>query len=93
MTNERFNELLNGPLSHPLVAFTVTRLALALRAVVEATGIAGEKALEMHCAEREQQDQENAAYHEKYGQEEGFADEDSGLPPAFEPEDNKDEEI
>lgn len=53
MTNERFNELLNGPLSHPMPMFSITRLALALRAVVDATGEAGERALEEHCRERE----------------------------------------
>jgi hypothetical protein len=59
MTDERFNELLNGPLAHPLVPFTITRLALALRSVVEATGEAGERALEDHCADREAQDRMN----------------------------------
>jgi len=59
MKSERFNELLNGPLYHPMVGFTITRLALALRAVVEATGEAGEKALEEHCAARERRDREN----------------------------------
>ena len=58
MTEERFNELLNGPLSHPLPMFAIMRLALALRAVVTATGEAGEKALEQHCAEREQHEAE-----------------------------------
>jgi hypothetical protein len=58
MTEERFNELLNGPLSHPLPMFAITRLALALHAVVEATGEAGEAALETHCAERERRDRE-----------------------------------
>jgi hypothetical protein len=52
MTTERFNELLNGPLGHPLPIFAITRLALALRAVVDATGEAGDKALEDHCAGR-----------------------------------------
>ena len=33
MTNERFNELLNGTLSHPLPAFAITRLVLALKNV------------------------------------------------------------
>ena len=42
MTDERFNELLNGPLSHPLPMFSITRLAMALRQVVEETGKAGE---------------------------------------------------
>lgn len=61
MTNERFNELLNGPLAHPMGPFTITRLALALRAVVEATGEAGEKALEEHCRDRDEQDRRNDA--------------------------------
>lgn len=58
MTNERFNELLNGPLSHPLPMFTITRLALALRCVPEATGKEGEAALEAHCRDRETRDDE-----------------------------------
>ena len=56
MTDERFNELLNGPLSHPLLPFRFSRLAMALRAVVEATGKAGEDALEQYCADREESD-------------------------------------
>jgi hypothetical protein len=56
MTDERFNELLNGPLHHPMVPFVITRLALALRDVVNATGKAGEEALERHCREREESD-------------------------------------
>jgi len=56
MTNERFSELLNGPLSHPMPMFQISRLAIALRAVVEATGAAGERALEEHCAQRDAQD-------------------------------------
>lgn len=57
MTDKRFNELLSGPLHHPMIVFSITRLALALRAVVEATREAGEKALEEYCAARQQQDQ------------------------------------
>jgi hypothetical protein len=53
MTDERFNELLNGPLAHPLPHFAITRLALALRVVLEATGEAGERALESYCEERQ----------------------------------------
>jgi len=60
MTDERFNELLNGPLHHPMISFAITRLTLALRAVVEATGKAGEEALELHCADRDEQDRRNA---------------------------------
>lgn len=61
MTDERFSELLNGPLSHPMPMFTITRLALALRAVVEATGYLGEITLVKHCAQREAQDRRNSA--------------------------------
>lgn len=56
MTDERFLTLVNGPLSHPLVPFTITRLVQALRYVVEVTGADGARALEAHCAERERQD-------------------------------------
>ncbi len=56
MDKKRFNELLHGPLSHPMPMFTITRLALALMAVVEATGEAGERALEAHCHARELRD-------------------------------------
>jgi hypothetical protein len=59
MTNERFNELLNGPLHHPLVPFVITRLSMALRAVVEATGKAGDDALEQFCRQRDERDRFN----------------------------------
>lgn len=59
MTDERFNELLNGPLSHPLIPFRLTRLLLALRAVVESCPEA-ERAFEQHCTDRERQDVEQA---------------------------------
>lgn len=59
MTVERFNELLGGPLAHPLPMFTISRLALALKAVVDATGDAGEQALEAYCSRRETQDDED----------------------------------
>jgi hypothetical protein len=61
MTSERFNELLNGPLSGPLLPFTITRLALALRAVIDATGEPGELALEAYCCEREAEDARRGA--------------------------------
>ena len=60
MNDEKFNELLNGPLWHPMPAFIITRLALALRCVVKATGEAGEKALLDFCNERQERD-DNAA--------------------------------
>ena len=60
MKDERFNQLLLGPLHHPLPMFTMTRLAMALRVVVEVTGEVGEKALEEHCRQREEDDQRKA---------------------------------
>lgn len=59
MKDDRFNELINGPLSHPMMPFTISRLALALRDVVERTGEAGERALEEHCRMREEQDRQS----------------------------------
>lgn len=59
MTDERFNALINGPLSHPLALFAISRLAMALRYVVDSTGEAGEQALEMYCAQRQRLDEEN----------------------------------
>jgi hypothetical protein len=50
MTDERFNELMYGPLSHPLLPFRFTRLMLALRAVVDSSPEA-EKAFEQYCCE------------------------------------------
>jgi hypothetical protein len=60
MTDERFNALLNGPLSHPLFPFQITRLALALKAVVDATGEAGDHALEAYCADLDAGDRQAA---------------------------------
>jgi hypothetical protein len=56
MTDERFNDLINGPLDHPMITFKLTRLILALRTVVEMTGASGDKALEAVCRERELRD-------------------------------------
>lgn len=56
MTNERFNELVNGPLNHPMITFRLTRLAQALLHVVSAGGDQGERALEEFCHAREQLD-------------------------------------
>lgn len=61
MTDERFNELLNGPLSHPMPMFAFTRLALALRTVVEACGEPAERALEEYCAARDAADFKGSA--------------------------------
>jgi hypothetical protein len=56
MTRERFGKLLCGPLSHSLTPFTIARLQSALWSVVEATGGAGECALENWCADKSEQD-------------------------------------
>jgi hypothetical protein len=53
MTTERFNELLNGPLAHPLMPFTIMRLRQALAFVIAHTGEGGDKALERFCEIRE----------------------------------------
>jgi hypothetical protein len=63
MTVDRFNQLLAGPLFHPLPMFTTTRLALALKHVVDQTGEAGEKALEDWCADREEADMQPCPIH------------------------------
>lgn len=56
MDDDRFNRLLDGPLSHPMPMFTASRLALALKHVVDATGQAGEEALLEYCNARQQRD-------------------------------------
>jgi hypothetical protein len=50
ITDEEFNEMLNGPLHHPL------RLVMALRMVLLASGPAGSEALRKHCRERQAND-------------------------------------
>lgn len=57
MDTERFNQLINGPLCHPLLLMTNLRLTLALAVVVEECGAAGAAALERHCAERQRRDE------------------------------------
>lgn len=56
MDDLKFRNLVNGPLSHPLPHFTVLRLILALKCVVDATGDAGERALDEYCTERDLRD-------------------------------------
>jgi hypothetical protein len=56
MTTERFNQLINGPLGHPMPQFMLTRLARALLHVVEATGKAGDDALEQFCLDQQMSD-------------------------------------
>lgn len=65
MTDERFNELLNGPLNHPMLVFTVTRLQLALRFVVESAGDQGDIALESFCVEQQARDANDSDYWRK----------------------------
>ena len=57
MDNHRFNELLNGPLMHPLPMFTIMRLSMELRVVVDATGETGSTALEEHCSQLLERDE------------------------------------
>lgn len=57
ITDEEFNEMLKGPLHHPMPVFIITRLMLALRDVVESTGDAGANSLRRHCAERQRRDE------------------------------------
>jgi hypothetical protein len=56
VTTERFNEIINGPLHHPILPFTINRLVLALRIVVEQTGDAGDAALEFAATEYAKRD-------------------------------------
>lgn len=49
MTDERFNELLEGPLYHPLPMFIMTRRSLALMAVTHFCEREGADALEAFC--------------------------------------------
>lgn len=64
MTDERFAELLHGPLHHPLVPFVITRLTRALQFVVTQTGPAGEQALEQFCAYQDDQDRQRTLFEE-----------------------------
>ncbi len=56
MTRDRLEELLTGPLAHPLPRVRIRRLVIALCALVQATGDAGDAALEAHCATRHERD-------------------------------------
>jgi hypothetical protein len=60
MSDEEFNSLINGSLAHPFPMFAISRLILALKDVIEATGEAGAQALRDHCANREEQDKWNS---------------------------------
>lgn len=60
MSDKEFNELVSGPLGHPLIPFKFTRLLLALRDVVERCGEAGAEALRAHCRGRQAQDDRQA---------------------------------
>lgn len=57
MDTEELNELLDGPLNHPLLAHRINRLALALLHVVIVTGEQGAEALRDFCVEMEAKDQ------------------------------------
>lgn len=58
MSDEEFERILNGPLAHPLFIMRLNRLAIALKAVVEATGEAGAQALRDHVKEEPDQSDE-----------------------------------
>jgi len=57
MQNDRFNELLEGPLGHPIIMMRLNRLALALHYVVQQCGEAGDKALEEVCEDYRRRDE------------------------------------
>lgn len=60
MTEEHFNKLLNeGALHHPLMPFQITRLALALKYVVDGCGKQGADMLEAWCDARDEQDRKH----------------------------------
>jgi hypothetical protein len=60
MTEDRFNYLMNeGALSHQLLPFRITRLALALKYVVDGCGKQGSDLLEAWCQARDEQDRHN----------------------------------
>ena len=56
MTDERFDEFLQvimGPEDKPISLSTITALILALKTIVQDTGIEGDKALEAYCRKDE----------------------------------------
>lgn len=61
MGDDEFNAIINGPLAHPLVPFTISRLALALAAVVASSPAAAE-ALRSHARAREQDDERKGGH-------------------------------
>jgi hypothetical protein len=58
VNEKRFNELLYGRIHCPKIGSTIVRLMMALRAIVGATGEAGERAMEEYCATLERRDKE-----------------------------------
>lgn len=56
--HQRFEDLVNGPLNHPMYPFQMMRLIMALRHVVAVTGPAGKEALEEFCASKAKRDAE-----------------------------------
>lgn len=58
MSLRRFNDLLNGPLYHPLAPMFIMRLAGALQHVIWACGSAGAAALEEYAKMREECDRQ-----------------------------------
>lgn len=56
MSDDEYNYLINGPLSHPLPIMRMSRLNLALRHVVERTGALGDEALREICRDYDDRD-------------------------------------
>jgi len=57
MENGRLNELVNGPLAHPLITMRINRLVVALHTVVQECGEQADKALEEVCADYQRRDE------------------------------------
>jgi hypothetical protein len=62
MDDERFNQLINGALFHPMPHLALTRALLALRFVVDSCGESGAESLESYCAMRDEQDNESVEF-------------------------------
>lgn len=59
MEASELNDILNGPLSHPLIPMQINRFALALASVVYGGGIAAADALRIHAGERQRRDEQS----------------------------------
>jgi hypothetical protein len=68
MDMNRFNELVNGPLGHPIPLFAITRLVGALWHLLNQTGERGEKALEAYCRLQEESDRIKGGEHPDFSE-------------------------